>query len=98
MAKSAWMAHLQKFRKDHPNMSVPEAAKAAAKTYKKQAGGSAMGGDLSPTNFNADPNFPTSGSAKINVDATQYSTGGAKKSRKSKSKSRKSKSRSHKRH
>ena len=85
-----WMIHFGKFRKAHPDMPVTKAAKEAAKTYKKQAGGSAMGGDLSPTDFKADSRFPTSGSAAINEVADQYS--GGKKSRRSKSgkKSRKS--------
>jgi hypothetical protein len=79
-----WMIHFGKFRKAHPNMPVTQAAKEAAKTYKKQAGGSALGGDLSPVDFKADAKFPTSGAA-LQIDATQYSTGGGKKSRRSKS-------------
>ena len=83
-----WMVHLAKFRKAHPNIKFTEAAKEAVKTYKKQAGGSALGGDLSPTDFKANPNLPTSGDAALQVDATQYS-GGKKSRRKSSKKSRK---------
>ena len=79
-----WMVHFAKFRKAHPNIKFTEAAKEAVKTYKKQAGGSALGGDLSPVDFKADAKFPTSGAA-LQIDATQYSTGGGKKSRRSKS-------------
>jgi hypothetical protein len=90
MAKSAWMAHLAKFRKAHPEIHSKNMFGEAAKAYKKQAGGSALGGDLSPTDFKADPKFPTSGGAALQVEATQYS--GGKKSRKARSgkKSRKS--------
>lgn len=107
MAKkpNRWMAHLAEVRRLHPEVKdVGELAKLAKKTYKpEQKGGTALGGDLSPSDFKADPNFPTSGGAALQVEATQYSTGGGKKSRKSKAKShkkaksRKSKSRSHKR-
>jgi len=85
---------LAKFRKAHPEIDSKKMFGEAAKTYKKQAGGSALGGDLSPTDFKANPNLPTSGSA-LQIDATQYSTGGGKKSRKARSgkKSRRSKSR-----
>ena len=84
MAKSAWIKYLADFRKKNPNMSVPEAAKAASKTYKKQAGGSALG-VVSPSDFTANPNAPSTGTA-LQVKSTLYS-GGAKKSRRSKSKS-----------
>lgn len=109
MAKklNRWMAHLAEVRRLHPEVKdVGELAKLAKKTYKpEQKGGAAMGGDLSPSDFTADPKLPTSGTA-IQVEATQHSTGGAKKSRKSKAKShkkshkksRKSKAKSHKRH
>lgn len=97
MAKkpNRWMAHLAEVRKRHPEVKdVVELSKLAKKTYKpEQKGGTAMGGDLSPSDFKADPNLPTSGTA-LQVEATQYSTGGAKKSRKSKAKSHK---KSHKR-
>ena len=83
MAKSAWIAHLAKFRKAHPEIDSKNMFGEAAKAYKKQAGGAAMGGDLSPTDFKADSRFPTSGSAAINEVADQYS--GGKKSRRSKS-------------
>ena len=46
MAKSAWMIHLAKYRKEHPGMSVPDTEKEAAKTYKKQRGDH----DLAATN------------------------------------------------
>jgi len=105
MAKkpNQWMIHLAKVRKQHPEVkNVVELAKLAKKTYKpEQKGGTALGGDLSPSDFKADPNLPTSGDAALQLTATQYN--GGKKSRKSKakshkkSKSRKSKSRSHKR-
>ena len=96
MAKSAWIAHLAKFRKAHPEIDSKNMFGEAAKAYKKkQAGGSALGGELSPTDFKANPNLPTSGSAAINTVADQYS--GGKKSRKARSgkksrRSRKSKS------
>ena len=73
---------MAKFRKAHPEIDSKKMFGEAAKTYKKQAGGSALGGDLSPTDFKANPNLPTSGSA-IQIDATQYS--GGKKSRKARS-------------
>jgi len=88
------MDHMAKVRKQYPNLHFTEVAKKAKETYKKQAGGSALGGDLSPTDFKADPKFPTSGGAALQVEATQYS--GGKKSRKARSgkaKSRRSKSR-----
>ena len=106
MAKkqSPWMAHMASVRRKYPNLGFIEVAKKAKETYKKQTGGTALGGDLSPSDFQADPNFPTSGGAALQVEATQYS-GGAKKSRKSKAKSHKKshkkaksrKSKSHKR-
>jgi hypothetical protein len=82
-----WMIHFGKFRKAHPDMPVTKAAKEAAKTYKKQAGGSAMGGDLSPESVHG---MHGSGVDLDTQVATQYS--GGKKSRRSKSgkKSRKS--------
>lgn len=112
MVKSKWMNFLADFRKKNPNMSVPEAAKAASKLYKKhtvpspskEIGGSFGGGakskkggsnnvPLTPDEFNPDPNYPTSGVA-LQLNATTYS-GGAKKSRRSKSKSHR-KARTHK--
>ena len=96
MAKkpNRWMAHLAEVRKRHPEVKdVGELAKLAKKTYKpEQKGGTALGGDLSPSDFKADPNLPTSGGAVLQLTATQYS--GGKKSRKSKAKSHK---KSHKR-
>ena len=75
-----WMIHFGKFRKAHPDMPVTKAAKEAAKTYKKQAGGSAMGGDLSPESVHG---MHGSGVDLDTQVATQYS--GGKKSRKAKS-------------
>ena len=105
MAKkpNKWMIHMAKVRREHPEVKdVVELSKLAKKTYNpEQKGGTALGGDLSPSDFKADPNLPTSGGAVLQLTATQYS--GGKKSRKSKAKShkkaksRKSKSRSHKR-
>ena len=87
---NAWMVYLANFKKKHPNMKFTEAAKEAAKTYKSQAGGSALGGELSHSDFKADPHYPSTGTA-VQAKAVLYS-GGAKKSRRSKSKShRKSK-------
>ena len=89
-----WMAHMAKVRKQYPNLHFTEVAKKAKETYHShQKGGAALGGDLSPTDFKADPKFPTSGGAALQVEATQY--GGGKKSRKARSgkKSRRSKSR-----
>ena len=106
MAKklNRWMAHLAEVRRLHPEVKdVGELAKLAKKTYKpEQKGGTAMGGDLSPSEFKADPNLPTSGT-DLQVDATQYRNGGGKKPRKSKAKSHKKvkshkKAKSHRRH
>jgi hypothetical protein len=80
MAKNAWMLHLQAFRKAHPGMSVPDAAKGAKKTYKsKQHGGDAMGGALSPVPVSG-MDGPDSG-AGIQIMAAQFS--GGKKSKRS---------------
>jgi hypothetical protein len=100
-----WLDHMAKTRREHPDVKdIGKLAALAKKTYhhKNKKGGSAMGGELSPTDFQPDPNYPTTGTA-IQTKAALYSNGGGKKSRRSKSgkksskKSRKSKSRSHKR-
>lgn len=108
MAKNPWMAHMAEVRRKHPNLHFTEVAKKAKETYHptSKKGGSAMGGDLSPSDFNPDPKLPTSGDAALQLKSTLYS--GGKKSRKSKSSKKahkkshkkahtKSKSRSHKR-
>ena len=91
MAKGAWMAHLANFRKAHPEIDPKNMFGEAAKTYKKkQSGGSALGGELSPEAVDLDTQV-----------ATQYSGGKKSKSKKSKSKkskSKKSKSRKSKSH
>jgi hypothetical protein len=77
MAKGAWMSHFQAFRKAHPGMHVPQAAKAAAKTYKKhkQHGGlSALG--YSPYHDSKGGGIGTTGVA-LQLNATNY--GGAKR-------------------
>jgi len=101
-----WLAQMAKTRREHPDVKdFAKIAELAKKTYhpsghhKNKKGGSAMG-VVSPSEFQADPRFPTSGAA-LQKYATNFSTGGGKKSRRSKSskksRSRKSKSRSHKR-
>jgi hypothetical protein len=87
MAKSAWIAHLAKFRKEHPEINSKNMFGEAAKAYKRQAGGSAMGGNLSPESVHG---LRGSGLDLDTQVATQY--GGGKKSRKARSgkKSRKS--------
>ena len=78
-SKSAWMLHLAKFRRDHPGMDPKKIFGEAAKTYKKkQSGGQAMGGDLQPDSFVADPNFPSTGT-NLQLTANQYSIGGSKR-------------------
>lgn len=88
MAKNAWMLHLQAYRKAHPGMSVPDAAKGAKKTYKSQqhGGGSALGGALSPVPVSG-MDGPDSG-AGIQIMANQFS--GGKKSKRSGSHKRRS--------
>ena len=79
MAKSAWMLHLAKFRKDHPDMDPKKVFGEAAKTYKKkQSGGQALGGELQPESFTANSKFPSTGT-NLQLTATQYSTGGSKR-------------------
>jgi len=79
MAKSAWMLHLAKFRKDHPGMDPKKIFGEAAKTYKKkQSGGQALGGELNPESFVANSKFPSTGT-NLQLTATQYSTGGSKR-------------------
>jgi hypothetical protein len=106
-----WLAQMAKTRRENPDVKdFAKITELAKKTYSPvhhatrhhKKGGSAMG-VVSPSEFKPDPKFPTSG-ADLQVYATNFSTGGGKKSRRSKSskKSRKSgkksrKSRSHKR-
>ena len=88
---SKWIQHVAAFRKAHPGMDPKKVFGEAAKTFKKQSGGSALGGELSPESVHGMPH--SSGSA-LQMKATQYSGGKSKKSRSKKSRSR---SRSHKR-
>lgn len=86
-----WMTHVKKVRDENPGMGLRDILVKAKASYKKhssksskkhQDGGDALGGSLEPMPFIADPKYPSSGSAEMNIVATQYSTGGAKKSRK----------------
>jgi hypothetical protein len=78
MAKNAWMEHLKQFRAAHPGMKNTLVFKEARKTYKKQSGGVALGGDLQPESFTANSKFPSTGT-DLQLTATQYSTGGSKR-------------------
>ena len=94
MAKSAWMEHLAKFRKAHPDMPFAKVAQEAAKTYKKQCGGSALGGELQPESISG---IKGDSGTNLQIKATLY---GGKKSKSHKAKSHKAKShkaKSHKR-
>jgi hypothetical protein len=96
---NAWLAEMAKTRRKYPH--VKDFAKIAAlakQTYhpsghhKNKKGGSLV--QLSPSEFHANPKFPTGG-AGLQLYATNFSNGGGKKSRKSRKsgkKSRKSKS------
>ena len=75
------MSHFQAFRKAHPGMSVPESAKAAAKTYKKHKQHGGLGA-LTPANYSGGDGVGTSG-AGLQLKATLY--GGAKRSAKRRS-------------
>lgn len=86
-----WMTHVKKVRDENPGMGLKDILVKAKASYKKhssksskkhQDGGDALGGSLEPMPFTPNPEFPSSGSAEMNIVATQYSTGGAKKSRK----------------
>ena len=106
-----WLDQMAKTRRENPHVKdFAKITELAKKTYSPvnhatrhhKKGGSAMG-VVSPSEFQADPNYPTTGIA-VQDKSLLYSTGGGKKSRRSKSskKSRKSgkksrKSRSHKR-
>ena len=90
MAKSAWMDHMANFRKAHPGMPFAKVAQEAAKTYKKQSGGSGL---AYSAYHDAGPGLGTSGNA-LQIKASTH--GGSKKSHKSKS--HKSKSHNRKRH
>ena len=83
MAKSAWMIHLAKFRKEHPGMDPKKVFGEAAKTYKKQSGGSALGGSLSPTPISG---ITETSGAGLQLDATMYSGGKRSASKRSASK------------
>lgn len=77
MAKNAWNRHLENYMNAHPGTPVPQAAKAAAKTYKKhkQHGGlSALG--YSPYHDSKGAGIGTTG-VGLQLAATNY--GGAKR-------------------
>jgi len=82
------------FRAAHKGMDPKKVFGEAAKTFKKQSGGSALS-SLNPSPFHSKhASVPTD----LDVVATQYSGGKSKKSRSKKSrKSRSKKSKSHKR-
>ena len=88
MAKSAWIKHVAAFRAAHKGMDPKIVFGEAAKTFKKQSGGSA----LSPLSPEAVSGMQHSGGTALQMKAAQYSGGKSKKSR-----SKKSRSRSHKR-
>jgi len=96
MAKklNAWMAHVQDVRAQNPGMSLMEILKKAKTTYKKLAssshkkhGGSAIGGNLSPSVV---PSGGTSSGTALQIQATQFS--GGKKSQRHGSKSNRKRS------
>ncbi len=97
MAKSAWIKHVAAFRAAHKGMDPKKVFGEAAKTFKKQSGGSALS-SLNPSPFHSSPkhaSVPTDLDTQV---ATQYGGGKSKKSRSKKSrKSRSKKSKSHKR-
>ena len=78
MAKNAWMEHLKRFRAAHAGMKNTLVFKEARKTYKKQSGGSALGGSLTPSDFNGE-GVGTSG-ADLQLKATMYGGLGGSKS------------------
>jgi len=98
MAKklNAWMAHVQDVRAQNPGMSLMEILKKAKTTYKKLAssshkkhGGSALGGDLSPSDV---PSGGRSSGTALQIQATQFSGGKKSKRRGSGSKSNRKRS------
>ena len=87
MAKvNAWMVHLKKFRAAHRGMNNKLIFSAAKKTYKKQSGGGALGGSLTPSDISGISG--TSGNALQNK-AGMYS-GGKRRSSKRRSSKRRS--------
>jgi hypothetical protein len=78
MAKSAWHRHVAAFRAAHKGMDHKKVFGEAAKTFKKQSGGQALGGELQPESFVANSKFPSTGT-NLQLTATQYSTGGSKR-------------------
>jgi len=94
MAKSAWIKHVAAFRAAHKGMDPKKVFAEAAKTFKKQSGGSALS-SLNPSPFHSSPNYASMVPTDLDTQVvTQYSGGKSKKSRSKKSRSR---SRSHKR-
>jgi len=91
---SAWIKHVAAFRKAHPGMDPKKVFGEAAKTFKKQSGGSALGGDLSPSGV---PSGGSTSGAALQVQATQFSGGKKSKRRGSKRSGSKSKRRGSKR-
>lgn len=91
---NAWMVHLKKFRAAHPGMNNKLIFSAAKKTYKKQHGGGALGGSLTPSDISGISG--TSGNALQNK-AGMYSGGSKCRSKRRSSKRRSSKRRSSKR-
>jgi len=77
MAKSAWHRHVAAFRAAHKGMDPKKVFGEAAKTFKKQSGGAAMGGELQPESFVANPEFPSTGTG-VQMTARLYS-GGSKR-------------------
>jgi len=93
MAKSAWMLHVAAFRKAHPGMKPKAVFGAAAKTFKKQSGGSAPS-LLTPEAVSGGMRHSSSSGTALQMKANLYS-GGKKRSAKKRSAKKRSAKRRH---
>jgi len=85
MAKSAWIKHVAAFRAAHKGMDPKKVFGEAAKTFKKQSGGSAP----SPLSPEAVSGMQHSGGTALQMKAAQYSGGKKRSVKKSHKKSHK---------
>ena len=76
MAKSAWHLHVAAFRAAQKGMDPKKVFGEAAKTFKKQSGGEAMGGTLAPRSISGIKGDSGTG---LQLKANLYSGGGSKR-------------------